>query len=52
MLLTLTTLSYAHCIKEIVSVQDYNISCLFNTGEVRVVDRGEIIAKYKKLMTG
>ncbi|WP_254413149.1 DUF2442 domain-containing protein [Dyadobacter diqingensis] len=35
-------------IKEILSVQDYNISCLFNTGEVRVVDLAAIIAKYKK----
>ncbi|MDQ6477617.1 DUF2442 domain-containing protein [Dyadobacter sp. LHD-138] len=39
-------------IKEIVSVQDYNISCLFNTGEVRVVELSELIAKYKKINDG
>ncbi|WP_159468931.1 DUF2442 domain-containing protein [Dyadobacter sp. 3J3] len=39
-------------IKQILSVQDYNISCLFNTGEVRTVDLNSIIEKYKKINDG
>ncbi|WP_031528260.1 DUF2442 domain-containing protein [Dyadobacter crusticola] len=34
-------------IKKIVSIEDYTVKCLFNTGEVRTVDLEKIIEKYK-----
>jgi hypothetical protein len=39
-------------IKKILSVNDYAVSCLFNTGEVRVVNLKETIEKYKKINDG
>lgn len=39
-------------IKKIESIEDYTISCLFNTGEVRVVNLKAIIEKYKKVNDG
>ena len=39
-------------IKKIISVSDYHITCLFNTGEVRVINLQNIIEKYKKVNDG
>jgi len=39
-------------IKKILNVNDYAVSCLFNTGEVRVVNLKETIEKYKKINDG
>jgi hypothetical protein len=39
-------------IEKIVSINEYTISCLFNTGEVRDVDFTDIIEKYKKINDG
>jgi hypothetical protein len=39
-------------IKKIISVNEYHITCLFNTGEVRVVNLQNIIEKYKKVNDG
>ncbi|WP_221394558.1 DUF2442 domain-containing protein [Dyadobacter sp. NIV53] len=41
-----------HYIKKIVSVQDYRIYCLFNTGEVRVIDLWATIEKYRNINDG
>ena len=41
-----------HYIKKIVSIQDYCIYCLFNTGEVRVIDLWKTIEKYKNINDG
>ncbi|NIJ55377.1 DUF2442 domain-containing protein [Dyadobacter arcticus] len=41
-----------HYIKKIVSVENYTIYCLFNTGEVKAVDLTSIIEKYKKINDG
>lgn len=39
-------------IKKIISVSDFNIACLFNTGEVRVINLQNTIEKYKKINDG
>jgi hypothetical protein len=39
-------------IKKIVSIQDYTITCLFNTGEVRAINLKSTIEKYKKINDG
>ena len=39
-------------IKKIVAVQDFKVSCLFNTGETRTVDLRPIIEKYSKIQDG
>lgn len=39
-------------IKRIVSIKDYTISCLFNTGEVRMINLKSTIEKYKKINDG
>ena len=39
-------------IKKIVSIHDYAISCLFNTGEVRVIDLKDTVEKYKHINDG
>jgi hypothetical protein len=41
-----------HYIKEIILVENYSVSCLFNTGEVKVVDLRSIVEKYKNLNDG
>ncbi|CAG5073165.1 hypothetical protein DYBT9623_04668 [Dyadobacter sp. CECT 9623] len=39
-------------IQKIVAVKDYTVSCLFNTGELRVVDLEKVIEKYRKINDG
>ncbi|MCE7063431.1 DUF2442 domain-containing protein [Dyadobacter sp. CY343] len=39
-------------IQKIVSVKDYTVSCLFNTGELRVVHLEKVIEKYRKINDG
>ncbi|WP_149241839.1 DUF2442 domain-containing protein [Dyadobacter sp. 32] len=39
-------------IKKIVAVDNYNVTCLFNTGEVRTIDLYPIIDKYQKINDG
>ncbi|TDE11564.1 DUF2442 domain-containing protein [Dyadobacter psychrotolerans] len=41
-----------HYIKKIVNIQDYSVTCLFNTGEVRVIDLKNVIEKYSKINDG
>ncbi|MEO6285570.1 MAG: DUF2442 domain-containing protein [Dyadobacter sp.] len=41
-----------HYIKEIISVENYTVSCLFNTDEVKVVDLRGIVEKYKNINDG
>ncbi|TLU98168.1 DUF2442 domain-containing protein [Dyadobacter luticola] len=41
-----------HYIKKIISIEDYAISCVFNTGEIRVVNLKGIIEKYSKINDG
>jgi len=39
-------------IQKIVSVKDYTVSCLFNTGELRAVNLEKVIEKYRKINDG
>jgi hypothetical protein len=39
-------------IQKIVSVKDYTVSCLFNTGELRIVNLEKVIEKYRNINDG
>ncbi|MGN7889418.1 DUF2442 domain-containing protein [Dyadobacter sp. 22481] len=39
-------------IKKIVTIQDYAVTCLFNTDEVRTVNLKAIIEKYRRINDG
>jgi hypothetical protein len=41
-----------HYIKKIVGVQDYVVTCVFNTDEVRSVNLKGIIEKYRRINDG
>jgi hypothetical protein len=41
-----------HYITKIISIQDYTVSCLFNTGEVRKINLETVIQKYRKINDG
>lgn len=41
-----------HYIQKIVSIEDYTVKCLFNTGELRTVSLKNIIEKYLALNDG
>ena len=41
-----------HYIKKIIAVEDYTVSCLFNTDEVKSVDLASIVEKYKNINDG
>ena len=41
-----------HCIQKIIDVEDFTVTCLFNTGEVRVVDLTPVVKKYQALNDG
>lgn len=41
-----------HYIKKIVEIEDYTVTCLFNTGEVRTIDLTEVVHKYQRINDG
>ena len=41
-----------HFIKEIKSVTDYSVVCLFNTGELKEINLTSVVEKYHKLNDG
>ena len=41
-----------HFIKNIVSVSPFKVTCLFNTGEEKVIDLSDTILKYQKINDG
>lgn len=41
-----------HYIKNIISVKEYSVVCLFNTAEVKKIDLRPIIEKYQKINDG
>ena len=41
-----------HYIKRIIGVQDYTVTCLFNTAEVRTINLEPIIDKYRVINDG
>ncbi len=41
-----------HYIQKIIDVEDFNVTCLFNTGEVRTVDLTPVVEKYRAINDG
>lgn len=41
-----------HCIQKIIDVEDFTVTCLFNTGELRAVDLTPVVKKYQALNDG
>ncbi|AXE17848.1 hypothetical protein DR864_08930 [Runella rosea] len=39
-------------IKKILEIEAYTVTCLFNTGEVRMIDLTEIVHKYQRINDG
>lgn len=41
-----------HYIQKIIDVEDFTVTCLFNTGEVRMVDLTSAVEKYRIINDG
>lgn len=39
-------------IEKILSIRNYTVTCLFNTGEARIIDLTDVIEKYSKINDG